>query len=215
MEHDPTWAGALHDAAVYGFRFDLARYLIGAGLIAGSLSLQADALDFLGDAGNYALTLFVLGMTLKARATAALVKGATMVVLGVFVLVQGVVHAVIGTVPHAEIMGATALTALLANAAVAAMLYRYRDGDSNARSVWLCSRNDVLANLAVLLAASGVFALGPGNVWVTGERLLLHWNGFGWDDGSSDSTFTTVAGAAPDRFFFPRTDGFITRYQQP
>ena len=63
--------------------------------------------------------------------------------------------------------------------------------------------------------ASGVFALGPGNVWVTGERLLLHWNGFGWDDGSSDSTFTTVAGAAPDRFFFPRTDGFITRYQQP
>ena len=132
---------------------------VGAGLIAGSLSLQADALDFLGDAGNYALTLFVLGMTLKARATAALVKGATMVVLGVFVLVQGVVHAVIGTVPHAEIMGATALTALLANAAVAAMLYRYRDGDSNARSVWLCSRNDVLANLAVLLAASGVFAL--------------------------------------------------------
>ena len=71
---------------------------VGAGLIAGSLSLQADALDFLGDAGNYALTLFVLGMTLKARATAALVKGATMVVLGVFVLVQGVVHAVTGGV---------------------------------------------------------------------------------------------------------------------
>ncbi len=133
---------------------------VGAGLIAGSLSLQADALDFLGDAGNYALTLFVLGMTLKARATAALVKGATMVVLGVFVLVQGVVHAVTGGVPQAEIMGATALAALVANAAVAAMLYRYRDGDSNARSVWLCSRNDVLANLAVLLAASGVFALG-------------------------------------------------------
>lgn len=133
---------------------------VGAGLIAGSLSLQADALDFLGDAGNYALTLFVLGMTLKARATAALVKGATMVVLGVFVLVQGVVHAVTGGVPQAEIMGATALAALVANAAVAAMLYRYRDGDSNARSVWLCSRNDVLANLAVLLAASAVFALG-------------------------------------------------------
>ena len=132
---------------------------VGAGLIAGSLSLQADALDFLGDAGNYALTLFVLGMTLKARATAALVKGATMVVLGVFVLVRGVVHAVTGGVPQAEIMGATALAALVANAAVAAMLYRYRDGDSNARSVWLCSRNDVLANLAVLLAASGVFAL--------------------------------------------------------
>lgn len=131
-----------------------------AGLIAGSLSLQADALDFLGDAGNYALTLFVLGMTLRVRATAALAKGVTMVVLGVFVLVQGVMHAVTGGVPHAEIMGATALAALIANAAVAAMLYRYRDGDSNARSVWLCSRNDVLANLAVLLAASGVFALG-------------------------------------------------------
>ncbi len=133
---------------------------VAAGFVAGSLSLQADALDFLGDAGNYALTLFVLGMTLKTRATAALVKGATMVVLGVFVLVQGVVHAITGAVPHAEIMGGTALLALVANAAVAGMLYRYRDGDSNARSVWLCSRNDVLANLAVLLAASAVFALG-------------------------------------------------------
>ena len=132
---------------------------VAAGLVAGSLSLQADALDFLGDAGNYALTLVVLGMTLKVRATAALVKGATMAVLGVFVLVQGVLHAVTGAVPHAEIMGATALLALVANAAVAGLLYRYRDGDSNARSVWLCSRNDVLANLAVLLAASGVFAL--------------------------------------------------------
>jgi len=132
---------------------------VAAGLVAGSLSLQADALDFLGDAGNYALTLFVLSMTLKVRATAALVKGATMAVLGVFVLVQGVLHAATGDVPHAEIMGATALVALVANAAVAGMLYRYRDGDSNARSVWLCSRNDVLANLAVLLAASGVFAL--------------------------------------------------------
>lgn len=132
---------------------------LAAGLVAGSMSLQADAIDFLGDAGNYALTLFVLGRTLKVRATAGLVKGVTMVAFGLFVLVQGLVHAVSGAVPHAEIMGATALAALVANATVAGMLYRYRDGDSNARSVWLCSRNDVLANVAVLLAASGVFAL--------------------------------------------------------
>lgn len=160
---------AVERAPTPGFRWVLVAALainaimflveVAAGLVAGSLSLQADALDFLGDAGNYALTLVVLGMTLKVRATAALVKGATMAVLGVFVLVQGVLHAVTGAVPHAEIMGATALLALVANAAVAGMLYRYRDGDSNARSVWLCSRNDVLANLAVLLAASGVFAL--------------------------------------------------------
>ncbi len=135
---------------------------VAAGLAAGSASLQADALDFLGDAGNYAISLFVVGMALRYRAMAALLKGATMGVFGVWVIGVTVWHAWHGTLPEAFVMGAVGTAALLANAASFGLLWAYRGGDSNMRSAWICTRNDVLGNLAVLLAALGVFGTGTG-----------------------------------------------------
>jgi Co/Zn/Cd efflux system component len=135
---------------------------VGAGVAAGSASLQADALDFLGDAGNYAISLFVVGMALRYRAAAAAVKGATMGVFGLWVIGVTVWHATNGTLPGALTMGAVGLTALIANAASFALLWVYRSGDANMRSAWICTRNDVLGSLAVLLAAAGVFGTGTG-----------------------------------------------------
>lgn len=135
---------------------------IAAGLAAGSVSLQADALDFLADAGNYGISLFVVGMALRLRARAAIVKGATMGLFGLWVAGSTIVHALAGTLPDAITMGAVGFAALAANAAVLAILWAYRSGDSNMRSVWLCSRNDVVGNVAVLLAALGVFGTGTG-----------------------------------------------------
>ena len=133
-----------------------------AGLAAGSASLQADALDFLGDAGNYAISLFVVGMALRYRAMAAFLKGATMAVFGVWVLAIIGWHAWHGTLPHAFAMGAVGFAALLANAASFGLLWAYRSGDANMRSAWICARNDVIGNLAVLLAALGVLGTGTG-----------------------------------------------------
>jgi len=133
-----------------------------AGLAAGSTSLQADALDFLADAGNYGISLFVVGMALRYRAMAALAKGATMGLFGLWVIGITAWHVVNGTLPHAATMGAVGFAALLANAAVLGLLWAYRAGDANMRSVWLCSRNDVIGNGAVLLAALGVFGTGTG-----------------------------------------------------
>jgi Co/Zn/Cd efflux system component len=135
---------------------------IGAGLAAGSASLQADALDFLGDAGNYAISLFVVGMALRYRAMAALVKGGTMGVFGLWVIGTVIWHAVHGTLPSAFTMGAVGFAALAANAASFGLLWAYRAGDANMRSAWICTRNDVVGNLAVLLAAAGVFGTGTG-----------------------------------------------------
>jgi Co/Zn/Cd efflux system component len=135
---------------------------IGAGLAAGSASLQADALDFLGDAGNYAISLFVVGMALRYRAMAALAKAATMGVFGAWVVGVTIWHAIYGTLPQAFTMGAVGFTALAANASSFVLLWAYRDGDSNMHSAWICTRNDVLGNLAVLLAAVGVFGTGTG-----------------------------------------------------
>jgi Co/Zn/Cd efflux system component len=143
-----------------------------AGLAAGSASLQADALDFLADAANYGITLFVVGMVLRYRASAALTKGVTMGLFGVWVLAMSVWHVIHGTVPQAVTMGAVGLAALLANAASLAMLWVYRSGDSNMRSVWLCSRNDVIGNFAVLLAAIGVFGTGTGWPDVTVASIM-------------------------------------------
>ena len=131
-----------------------------AGLHAGSVSLQADSLDFFGDAANYALALFVLGHTLRWRATAALVKGATMAVFGIWILGVAVYRAVVLGVPSAMVMGGVGVIALVANMVCAVILFRFRGGDSNRRSVWICSRNDALGNIAVVLAASGVFLTG-------------------------------------------------------
>jgi Co/Zn/Cd efflux system component len=135
---------------------------IGAGLVAGSASLQADALDFLGDAANYAISLIVVGMALRYRATAALAKGVTMGLFGLWVIGTVVWHAVHGTLPSAFAMGAVGFAALAANAASFGLLWVYRSGDANMRSAWICTRNDVLSNLAVLLAALGVFGTGTG-----------------------------------------------------
>jgi Co/Zn/Cd efflux system component len=136
---------------------------VGAGLSSGSVSLLADAIDFFGDAGNYALSLAVLAMGAIARARAAQFKAATMVLFGAVVLARAVVGAVGGTAPEPLTMGAVGLLALLANVGVAVLLYAYREGDANMRSVWLCTRNDAIGNVAVLLAAAGVF--GTGTRW--------------------------------------------------
>jgi len=133
-----------------------------ASFLAGSVSLQADALDFFGDATNYAISLSVLGMGINARARAALFKGATMAAFGLFVIGNAFYNAVVGAVPEPFIMGPVAVVALMSNIVVAIMLYRHRDGDSNRQSIWLCSRNDAIGNVAVILAASGVFATSTG-----------------------------------------------------
>jgi Co/Zn/Cd efflux system component len=135
---------------------------IGAGLAAGSASLQADALDFMGDAANYSISLFVVGMALRYRAMAALAKGATMGLFGLWIIGTVVWHLLHGTLPHALTMGAVGFAALIANAASFGLLWVYRAGDANMRSAWICTRNDVLGNLAVLLAALGVFGTGTG-----------------------------------------------------
>jgi Co/Zn/Cd efflux system component len=136
---------------------------IAAGILAGSASLQADALDFLADASNYLLSLAVVAASLHARAKAALLKGATMGLLGVWVLGSVAWHAIAGRLPEPMTMGAIAGLALLANLLCFALLYAYRHRDANMHSVWICSRNDVVANLAVLAAAVGVF--GTGTAW--------------------------------------------------
>ncbi len=126
--------------------------------IGDSMSLQADALDFFGDAANYAISLFVLGMALHMRARASVVKGVTMGLFGLWVLSAASYRAFSGSEPEPMIMGSIALMALVANMSVAVMLYRFREGDSNMQSIWLCSRNDAIGNVAVLIAAVGVTA---------------------------------------------------------
>jgi Co/Zn/Cd efflux system component len=131
-----------------------------ASILAGSVSLRADALDFLADSANYAVALLVVGLALRWRARAALLKGGVMGLFGLWVAVSTIHHAITATVPHAEIMGAVGLLALGANLGVAGLLYRYRLADSQALSVWLCTRNDCVANLAVIVAGAGVWASG-------------------------------------------------------
>jgi Co/Zn/Cd efflux system component len=156
----PAWRGALWIAlAVNAGMFAIE---IGAGMAAVSSSLQADSLDFLGDAANYAISLGVTGMALTWRARAALLKGIALFALGLSVAATTILHACYGTLPKAELMAAVGLLALLTNGAVALMLYRFRGGDANMRSVWICSRNDAIGNFAVLLAAIGVFGSGTG-----------------------------------------------------
>jgi Co/Zn/Cd efflux system component len=135
---------------------------IGGSLLADSSALLADAVDFLGDAFNYGLSLAVLALSPLARARAAAVKGATMTAYGLFVGGHAAWAWSQGIVPAPAVMGAVAVLALLANAVVALLLYRYRNGDANMRSVWICSRNDVLGNLAVIAAAAGVFGTAQG-----------------------------------------------------
>lgn len=127
-----------------------------------SVSLLADAIDFLGDAGNYAVALFVLGLAPVWRSRTALWKGWLMVGYGVFVLGKSAWQWAAGIVPEAFIMTWVSLLALAVNIGVAMLLYAYRNGDAQARSVWLCSRNDALGNLAVIAAAGGVWVTAQG-----------------------------------------------------
>jgi Co/Zn/Cd efflux system component len=133
---------------------------ISAGVYAGSVSLLADAVDFLGDSASYAISLFVLMKSLRWRAGAAFLKGLSMGAFGLWILGSVVYNALVMGTPIASVMGSVGLLAMLANLVAAFLLYRYRNGDANMRSVWLCTRNDVLGNLAVIAAASGVFATG-------------------------------------------------------
>jgi Co/Zn/Cd efflux system component len=130
---------------------------------AGSVSLLADAIDFFGDAANYALSLAVLAMPLATRSRSAIFKAACMGGFGVFVLLRAWWALRSGAAPEPVTMGAVAIVALVANAGVAVLLYAFRTGDANMRSVWICTRNDAYGNLAVGLAALGVF--GTGTAW--------------------------------------------------
>jgi cation diffusion facilitator family transporter len=133
-----------------------------SGLFAQSVALQADALDFLGDAANYGIAIFVLGHSLRWRAGTALLKGVAMAGFGVFVLSLAIYRTFVVGVPNASLMGSVGVLALLANVFCAVLLYRHRAGDSNMRAVWLCSRNDAIGNIAVMAAAAGVFATDTG-----------------------------------------------------
>ena len=150
------WGALIVNAAMFAVE-------IAAGVQSGSVSLLADAIDFLGDAANYAVSLLVLGMALAWRARAALLKGTCMLLFGLFVAGRAVWALLYGAPPEAITMGVVGLLALAANVGVAVALYAWRDGDANMRSVWLCSRNDALGNLAVMAAALGVF--GTGSAW--------------------------------------------------
>lgn len=158
---DPRYRKALWIALVLNagmFAVELA-----ASWGSGSVSLMADSIDFFGDAANYALSLAVLAMAASVRSRAALFKAACMGAFGLFVLGRAAWNLHAGIPPEPATMGAVGFAALLVNAGVAWMLYRFRTGDANMRSVWICSRNDAVGNIAVMGAALGVF--GTGNAW--------------------------------------------------
>jgi Co/Zn/Cd efflux system component len=150
------WIALLANAAMFFIEF-------AASLWSGSSALAADAADFLGDSANYALSLGALAMGGAWISRVALLKGTAMSAYGIAVLGYALWRAWLGVPPEPITMGAVGLLALLVNCTIAGLLYRFREGDANMQSVWLCTRNDVIANLAVLGAAAGVF--GTGSVW--------------------------------------------------
>jgi Co/Zn/Cd efflux system component len=150
------WIALLVNALMFGVE-------IVAGLTSGSVSLLADAIDFFGDAANYGLTLAVLSLGVTWRASAALVKAASMLGFGFLVIGRAVWSASQGVVPEPLTMGVVGGLALAANLGVTALLYAFREGDANMRGVWLCTRNDAISNIAVMLAALGVF--GTATAW--------------------------------------------------
>ena len=129
-----------------------------AGALAGSQALQADALDFLGDATTYGISLAVIGTSIQIRARAAILKAISLTTMALWVLGSTAYHVLILGVPRAEVMGAIGVLALAANAASVLILMRYKDGDANVRSIWLCSRNDAIGNVAVMIAALAVWS---------------------------------------------------------
>ena len=168
------WIALLLNFAMFGIE-------IVAGAASGSVSLLADSIDFLGDGFNYALSLLVLGMAVTWRARAAVFKSLCMLAFGLGVLAKALWAWQYGAAPDALTMGVVGMLALLINLGVAALLHAYRKGDANMRSVWLCTRNDAIGNIAVLCAAAGV--LGVGSAWpdllVAGLMAILALSG-GW-----------------------------------
>ncbi len=133
-----------------------------AGHLAQSQALQADALDFFGDALTYGISLAVIGASIRVRSTAALAKGVSLLLMGLWVFGSTVYQVFPVGVPTAQIMGVVGFLALLTNLISVALLVAYKDGDANVRSVWLCSRNDAIGNIAVMLAALGVWGMSSG-----------------------------------------------------
>lgn len=123
----------------------------------GSQALKADALDFLADAATYGLSLWVIGRSVKTRANAAIVKGISLLLMGAWVLSSSLYQVMFLQVPVAPLMSLVGLLALIANVISVLILMRYKDGDANVRSVWLCSRNDAIGNVAVIMAAGAVW----------------------------------------------------------
>lgn len=170
-EHDTPAPAQIHNLARYrrilwiALLLNAAMFLVelAGGYQSGSLSLLADAIDFAGDAMNYGVSLAVLSAAISWRARAAQFKALSMMAFGVFVLARAIGAALGGGVPDAATMGVVGLLALCTNVAVAWMLFAFREGDANMRSVWLCSRNDAIGNIAVMGAALGV--LGTGTAW--------------------------------------------------
>ncbi len=131
-----------------------------AGAFAGSQALKADALDFLGDTLTYGISLYVIGMAVPVRAAAALIKGISLGAMGLWVFGSTAYQVLVLGQPNATVMGGIGFLALGANLACFLILMRFRNGDANVRSVWLCTRNDVIGNVAVICAAGAVFLTG-------------------------------------------------------
>lgn len=147
------WVCLVLNAAMFLFQ-------TAAGYEALSVALLADALDFMSDAANYGISLFVLRKSLKMRARASLLKGVSIGLVGLWVAYETLGHAFAPQLPATFIMAFASLLGLAVNIGCAVLLYKYRGGDSNRQSVWLCSRNDAIGNFAVLLAAGGVAMTG-------------------------------------------------------
>ena len=160
--HDAAYLGVQRRVLIIVLVVNAVMFMVeaSAGLSAQSVSLQADALDFLGDSLNYATALYVLTKSFRWRAGAALIKGVAMVTFGFFVLGMSLHNAITGAIPEAPVMGVIGVMALAANLGSALLVYRFRKSEANLRAVWLCSRNDAVGNLAVLCAAAGVAMSG-------------------------------------------------------
>ncbi len=144
------WAVLLINISLFFIEFS-------SGIYASSQALMADALDFFGDSVNYIITLFVLNSALSVRAKASLFKGVTMGVLGIWIIASTTYKVFVTGLPQAEIMGLIGFLAMMGNLISALLLYKFRSGDSNRESAWICSRNDAISNIAVIIAGLFVY----------------------------------------------------------
>lgn len=169
---DPHWRRVLWWALVLNFTMFLVEYFFSRS--AASMSLQADSLDFLGDSFNYGISLWVASEALRQRARVSFLKGLSMSLFGLFVLYQTARLISAGRVPHPETMGLIGALGFSVNFFVAILLYRFRNGDSNMQSVWLCTRNDAIGNFLVILTGGVVHLTSSGwPDWITGLVMAI------------------------------------------